>query len=466
MRRAVQEVLPRYLSVVSSKEGGSSSRSNFELTSSLLLVLNEVERELGFLRAQGRLNGSLPGNSYLIELLSQAAQRIGLDLTSAERDLIISRLECSELPFGILQPLVDDPEVSDIVVSSFSRVTIQIGRRSANTDLSFGSQEAYEAFVEKLLQRAGATYSTKKPVADGMIDAYARIHAVHSSISDGGPYLTIRINRFSAVQSDDLVAFGMGPQAVLDYLKGLVACGRTLLIAGEVGTGKTTLVRALASGVPLDESILVIEDTPEIRLEHPHVRYVATREANTDGAGRVSPAELIRAGMRMAMNRIVFGEIRDSEAAESFIDVCASGHPGLSTIHARSAADALVRLELFLGRAQRGAGRNILREQITTAVQVVVFVSFCRATARRRIVDVRELDCVADEVIRQRQIFAYELRAGLPTWKVVNRVSLFRTDLEALTAPLDLGSLSQHIEPEPSDLFREAVSRRRAGIKL
>src|SRR5690606_26243088 len=106
--------------------------------------------------------------------------------------------------------------------------------------------------------------------------------------------------------------------------------------------------------MPADESLLVIEDTPQIRVEHPHVRYVSTREANADGAGRVAPSECIRAGMRMAMNRMIFGEMRDAEAAEAFIDACASGHPGISTIHGRNAADAIARLELFLGRAQKG----------------------------------------------------------------------------------------------------------------
>ena len=116
----------------------------------------------------------------------------------------------------------------------------------------------------------------------------------------------------------------------------------------------------VAATVPEDESILVIEDTPEIRLEHPHVRYVATREANTDGAGRVTPSECIRAGMRMAMNRIIFGEIRDAEAAEAFIDVCASGHPGLSTIHGRSAIEAVARLELRIHAAEARRAETIM----------------------------------------------------------------------------------------------------------
>ena len=128
----------------------------------------------------------------------------------------------------------------------------------------------------------------------------------------------------------------------------------------------------------------------------------------------------------MAMNRIIFGEIRDAEAAEAFVDVCASGHAGLSTMHARTAADALTRLELFLGRAQRGVERSVIASQISTAVQVVVALDVCRFTGKRRIIEVRELGAVADGVIRQREIFSYTYDDGLPTWRVVNRSSLFR----------------------------------------
>ena len=254
-----------------------------------------------------------------------------------------------------------------------------------------------------------------------MIGSFARIHAMHKSVCDSGPYLTIRLNRFSSVSTQDLLQAGLAAKPVIEYLETLVKTGHTILIAGEVGTGKTTLARAVAATIPGSESIIVIEDTPEIRLNHPHVRYITTRDANTEGAGRISPSECIRAGMRMAMNRIIFGEIRDAEAAESFMDVCASGHPGLSTIHARSAADAIGRLELFLGRSQKGVDKRVLTEQIASAVQVVVHLDICRETRCRRIIEVKEIGPFSDGVLRQRDIFRYYVGNGLPTWKIQNK---------------------------------------------
>ncbi|MEZ4753890.1 MAG: ATPase, T2SS/T4P/T4SS family [Bdellovibrionota bacterium] len=397
------------------------------ISPTLAYILKEVQRDLGYSNAEYQATVT---ELEIDDSIKRVAERLGFEITQYERDEIQAYIEKEQKPFGLLQELVDDEKISDIIVHDYAKIEVQEGRKNYTTGIKFPSPEAYEAFVEKLLQRAKTTYSTKKPIADGMIEAFARIHAVHKSLCETGPYLTIRLNRFSEVLIKDLVNFGSAPTQVFDYLSNIIKSGATILVVGEVGTGKTTLARALAASIPTSESILVIEDTPEIKLEHPHVRYIRTREANTDGAGRISPSECIRGGMRMAMNRIIFGEIRDAEAAEAFIDVCASGHPGLSTIHARSAIEAVARLELFLGRAQKGVNRNVLTEQIANAVQVIMHVDLCKYTGRRRIMEILEIGPVADGVLRQREIFNYQVQSGVPKWKLVNRSSAHREKLE------------------------------------
>jgi hypothetical protein len=164
----------------------------------------------------------------------------------------------------------------------------------------------------------------------------------------------------------------------------------------------------------------------------------------------------------MAMNRIIFGEIRDAEAAESFVDVCASGHPGVSTVHGRSAAEAITRLELFLGRAQKAAQKSVFTEQIATAVHLIVHVDICKNTGRRRIMDVREIGPVADGVLRQREMFRYALHDGLPSWKVSSKVSAHRDVLESGDSGVFLAQFPQVLELNPEHMLRELARRRAA----
>jgi pilus assembly protein CpaF len=220
------------------------------LSPALQHILKEVQREIGYGRVED------PENEFsqdYEELVSRIAERFGFDLTNYERDLIVAQVEKEQRPFGVIQDLVDDPKISDIIISAYNSVTVQQGRRNYSTGVVFPNQENYEAFVEKLLSRASSNYSTKKPIADGMIGSFARVHAVHASISDGGPYCTVRLNRFSSVTLKDLESNGLAPAPILAYLKAIVRSGHTVLVAGEVGTGKTTLTRALSSTMPHDE---------------------------------------------------------------------------------------------------------------------------------------------------------------------------------------------------------------------
>ena len=268
--------------------------------------------------------------------------------------------------------------------------------------------------------------------------------------------LTLRVARMEARSAQDLVVSGLAPQEILGYLSALVKSGEaTLLIAGEVGTGKTTLVRALASAIAEDEAILIIEDTHEIALSRAFTRTLLTREANTEGAGRISPADAIRAGMRMAMNRVILGEMRDGEAAEAFIDVCASGHPGMSTLHAKSARDALGRLELLLMRAQGGVSVETARRQIANAVSVVVFLATDRKHGGRRIVEVLEVGSAADGAIQVSPIFEYDASQSVPSWRRQNGISLFSKLLKEQNVQLSLPRERLHCEATSTRLEQE-----------
>ena len=159
------------------------------------------------------------------------------------------------------------------------------------------------------------------------------------------------------------------------------------------------------------------------------MRTLLTREANTEGVGRITPAQAIRAGMRMAMNRVILGEMRDADAAEAFIDVCASGHPGFSTIHARSAKDAIGRLELFLARAQPSVDVGAIRKQIANAVAIVVYLAVDRRDQKRRIAEIVEIHPTTDNVIQISPIFRYKPGEEVPVWERLSGVSQYSSRL-------------------------------------
>jgi Flp pilus assembly CpaF family ATPase len=420
---------------------------NLDLTSEL----NEMSGSMSYPSSRGVERAKSVSKSSPESSIQTADADHDAPGKSAKREKKPSLAEIQEIRsdknlYGILQQFIDDEAVTDIIVTDYTDIAIRRGGRTHSTNLSFRKPDEYESLVDRLLLAAGVTYSTAKPIVDGMIGSKIRIHAVNKVLCETGPYLTIRISRFSKVTFAELCDFGLAPKEVFEYLRAIIHSGQTVLIAGEVGTGKTTLARALCAGILPEDSILVIEDTPEIKIEHPHARYMRTREANIAGVGKIRPSECIRAGMRMAMTRVIFGEIRDSEAAEAFIDVCVSGHPGISTIHARSAIDALNRLDLFLAREQHGVSRAAIREQVATALQVVVFTKICRKTGRRRIVTVKEILPSMEKSCEDQDVFNYGLSEEQnPVWKIRNPRSFFEDTLASYGFPNLLGNMPRQI---------------------
>lgn len=397
-----------------------------DLYPALSFIIDEVRARILLEKQSETFDSEMLGIplNVIEDHIYDVAEEIGFELNDFEKDQILAILEKDNFEFGLLQELIEDPSISDIIVHDYKTITAQMGRKNIRSRLKFPSEKFYDAFVERLLAKAGTSISTKRPIADGMIGNNVRLHAVHKCLCESGPYLTIRINRYDAIDASQLIGHS-APQEIFDYLMACVRVGLTVMVVGEVGTGKTTLLRALGACIPDHESILVIEDTPEIKLMHPEVRYLRTRNANVEDAGRISASECIRAGMRMAMNRVIFGEIRTPEAAEAFIDVSSSGHPGLTTLHAKSTEEAITRLELLLARSQPGAAKEVLQRQIASSICVLVHCGVC-PKGKRRVLQVKEISPTAGEQsLRHRILFEYKI----DRWKSQSRTSGYHEEL-------------------------------------
>lgn len=425
-----------------------------EMTPSARYILNESRKlmaQRGALAEDASCAQHTPTEEELLSLINHVEESEHEPLSAPERTQVLAALNASLHHYGILTPLIENPEINDIIIRAYNDISVQKNRRNIQTDLKFPDQASYKAFIENLLKRCGKACTTATPVVDAAVDPHVRACATHESFSPhgSGPMLTLRVARHHNVTVESLAQNELAPQIILDYLSAIIEHGLgTILVAGEVGSGKTTLIKALANRIPDDEAVLAIEDTHELVLHRPFMRTLLTREANTEGMGRISPALAIRTGMRMAMNRLLLGEMRDAEAAEAFIDVCSSGHCGMSTIHARSAQDAISRLELFLARAQRTADNDTIRRQIANAVSVVVFLDVDRKFSRRRIFEIIEIHSFGDKTIQYSPMFSYVPTASNPQWKRNAGISAFSVTLREAKVELPTNASLLTLNPE------------------
>lgn len=348
-------------------------------------------------------------------------------LSDVERADLIVHLRTDLTGWGVLQSLIDDNRVTDIHVYDHKTVVLQRGKVSEATGLRWPNKEAYLAFVDRLLLKLGKSLSTQQHTVDGAFEDGIRICAVHESVCVGcGPLLSIRVPRLADTTLDMLVGFELAPRVVIEYLASLTRWGHaTMLIAGETGTGKTTLLKGLGTQFDPTESIVTVEDTPELNFNHSFLRALVSRPPNVEGVGEVTLQEHIKTTLRMTPNRVILGEMRTPFAAEAFLESAQTGHTGMSTIHARNAKETLVRLESLLGRAQKSVAIDIIRQQIALAVDVVVWMFRDKRTGKPRIGEVVEVGHFVEGAIQIKPIFRVDHSQETPTWLVESWNSYF-----------------------------------------
>ncbi|MCO6431955.1 MAG: CpaF family protein [Deltaproteobacteria bacterium] len=425
-------------------------------------VLREARREIGheFQREDGIVWGAGVAESRIASAVDKVLKKNASSLPDIERAHVIIHLQKDLEGWGVLQPLIDNQDVTDIHVYDYRTVVLQRGKVSEFTGLMWPNQQAYSAFVDRLLLTLGKSLSTQQHTVDASFPDGIRVCAVHeSACATRGPLLTVRIPRFREASLDNLVAYQLAPARIIDYLSAIVRSGAlTMMVSGETGTGKTTLVRCLGSVFGSSESIVTVEDTPELNFNHPFCRALVSRPPNSEGIGEITLQEHIKTTLRMTPTRVVLGEMRTPLAAEAFLESAQTGHVGLSTIHARNAKETLTRLESLLGRAQKSVSIEIIRQQIALALDVVVWMFREKGSGIPRIGEVLEVGNFSEGNVQVRPIFRYDFEAGRPVWKVESWSSLFQEVL--LKHGIHLGDLPQELTCEERKLSTFSSQRR------
>jgi pilus assembly protein CpaF len=292
--------------------------------------------------------------------------------------------------FGVLTALMDDDEVTDILVNGPHEIWVDQAGRLSQTDIRFAGPEALLSYVQRLVGRAGARLDRSHPIADARLPDGSRIHAVLPPVAPEGPLVSIRRFPSRRFELDDLVARSMLDADEARRLTAFVEERRTIVVSGRTGTGKSTLLDALIRAVPTDERIVTIEELPELRSATEHRVSLVARGPNVEGKGAISLDQLVRAALRMRPDRIVVGEVRGPETLVA-IEAMSTGHVGsMLTVHARSAAAVPDRLLTLALQAASGASEGSLRRQIEEAIDVVVHLD--RRAGRRRVASICTFD--------------------------------------------------------------------------
>jgi pilus assembly protein CpaF len=398
------------------------------------VVMREVRRELGSdLSLQQQMNNPAMTEKVIAGVVDRVLKKRGETLDDIERANIILSLQKDLVGWGVLQPLIDNKEVTDIHVYDYKSVVLQRGKISELTGLSWPNHQAYVTFLDRLLLRLGKSLTTAQHTVDGSFSNGTRICAVHESVcGQRGPLLCIRVPRMSEVALENIVSYQVAPPLIVNYLACLIRSGiATMMVAGETGTGKTTLIKCLATQFGPDESIVAVEDTPELNFSHPFFRSLVSRTANAEGMGEVTLQEHIKTTLRMTPTRVILGEMRTPFSAEAFLESAQTGHVGMSTIHARNARETLVRLESLLGRAQKSVAIDIIRQQIALAVDSIVWLIREKSTGKPRIAEVIEVGHFVEGQIQIRPMFSLIKQGQRPVWRVDSWTSNFDEQLKA-----------------------------------
>lgn len=340
------------------------------------------------------------------ELLSPIVDSLLSGQDAASRDRFSEQVIAESVGLGPLEELFLDPDISEIMVNSFEQIFVERHGVCEQIDARFSSEDSVRAVIDRIVSPLGRRIDEASPMVDARLADGSRVNAVIPPLAMKGSSITIRRFMRRLMGPADFVSRGSASQPMLDFLELAVANRLNVVVSGGTGSGKTTLLNLLSRWIPAHERLITIEDAAELRLDHENLVALEVRQANAEGSGLVSVRDLLRNSLRMRPDRIIVGECRGGEALD-MLQAMNTGHEGsLTTIHANTPRDALSRLEVMVLMAGFELPLGAIREQIASAVDLVVQQQRC-ADGKRRIVSISEVTGVESGVIQTQEVFMW-----------------------------------------------------------
>jgi pilus assembly protein CpaF len=333
-------------------------------------------------------------------------------LSAQEKLLIVRQIGDSVLGLGPLETFIRDPDITEVMVNGYNSIYVERAGKIYWSGAKFHDEGQLRRTIDKIVAKVGRRVDEASPFVDARLPDGSRVNAIIPPLAIDGPCLTIR--KFSAdpYRAEDLISFGTITKETVEMLDACVRGRLNILVSGGTGAGKTTTLNVLSSFLPDDERIVTIEDSAELRLQQPHIVRLESRPSNIEGRGEVTIRDLVRNALRMRPDRIVVGEVRGAEALD-MMQAMNTGHDGsISTVHSNAPRDALSRVETMMLMAGMDLGIRAIREQISSALNLIVHQARMKDGVRR-ITHVTEVVGMEGDIITLQDLFLFDYNAGI-----------------------------------------------------
>ena len=378
-------------------------------------IIELVQREL--LRLQPPANKV---NETVRALLPRAFESLGVKLSKPMQQQLMVEIYNEIVGLGPLQPLLDDPSITEVMVNGPKQVYIERGGKLEQVNIPFRGEEELRRIIERIIEPLGRRIDESHPMVDARLPDGSRVNAIIPPCAIDGSSITIRKFSKEKLKVTDLIRFGSMTELMAKFIEACVASRVNIVISGGTGSGKTTTLNVLSSYIPNDERIVTIEDAAELQLQQPHVVRLETKPPDIGGANAVTIRDLVRNSLRMRPERIIIGECRGGEALD-MLQAMNTGHDGsMTTVHANSPRDAISRMETLCMMAGMDLPVDVIRRQIASAVDLIIQQTRLR-DGSRRITSVTEVSGMEGNTVIMSEIYRFEQTGLTEEGKIIGQ---------------------------------------------